>query len=401
MTPEGGHRPLPKEISMKTAIVGGGVGGLALAVGLVQRGVDVVVYEQAPQFGQVGADVNLTPNSTRALDGLHAELGARLRETGARPQRRLSRRWDTGEVTSDLPMGDTAEEQYGAPQLTVHRATLLDALRELLPEGVLQLGHRVERIEQSADAVRVHFGGDRPAVDVDVLVGADGIHSVVRDTLFGPQDAEYTGIVAYRAVVPNDRRAGVGNLDSFTKWWGPDTGRQLVTFPLNRGEDLFVFATVGQPEWVAESWTTTADAAEFRGQYADFHPEVGTILGACDQVMKSALRVRDPMPRWSEGRVTLLGDACHPMTPFMAQGAGQAIEDAVVLCRALTGDDLPVDERLLAYEDARRERTGRIQLTSRANDWLKSGDQADWLYGYDAWTVPLGGSTRRENGVAG
>ncbi|WP_145942503.1 FAD-dependent monooxygenase [Corynebacterium glyciniphilum] len=375
---------------MKTAIAGGGVGGLALALGLIQRGMDVAVYEQAPEFGQVGADVNLTPNSTRALDGLHAEVGATLRTTGARPRRRLSRRWDSGEVTSDLPMGDSAEERYGAPQLTVHRASLLDALRTLLPDDVLHLGHRLDHVENLDDCVRLHFSSGQPPVEADILVGADGIHSVVRDSLFGEQDAEYTGLVAYRTVVPGSRLPGVPNLDSFTKWWGPDSERQLVTFPLNRGQDLFVFATAGEEEWTAESWTTTANATEFREQYADFHPEVAEILGACDQVMKSALRVRDPMPRWSDNRVTLLGDACHPMTPFMAQGAGQAIEDAVVLCRALTeGGDMPVPACLRVYEEARHERTARIQLTSRANDWLKSGDEADWLYDYDAWHVPL------------
>lgn len=375
---------------MKVAISGGGVGGLSLALGLVQRGVEVAVYEQAREFGQVGADVNLTPNSTRALDGLHAEVGATLRETGARPSRRLSRRWDSGEVTSDLPMSDTAEQKYGAPQLTVHRASLLDSIRGLLPDDVLRLGHRLDHFENADGGVRLHFAGDVPSVDADVLIGADGIHSVVRDVLFGKQEAEYTGVVAYRAVVPNSRLDGVLNLDSFTKWWGPDPKRQLVTFPLNRGENLFVFATVGQDEWAEESWTTMADAAEFRGQYADFHPEVTAILGACDQVMKSALRVREPMPRWSHNRVSLLGDACHPMTPFMAQGAGQAIEDAVVLCRALTEPgERSVPDRLHTYEEVRRERTARIQLKSLANDWLKSGGGAEWVYEYDAWHVPL------------
>lgn len=287
-------------------------------------------------------------------------------------------------------MSDSAEAKYGAPQLTVHRASLLNALRELLPDGVLHLGHRLGRVENLDDRVRLHFSGDRPPVEADALVWADGIHSVVRDSLFGRQDAEYTGLVAYRAVVPSSELAGVPDLDSFTKWWGPDAGRQLVTFPLNRGDDLFVFATVAQDEWAEESWTTEANAEEFREQYADFHADVTTILAGCDQVMKSALRVREPMPRWSRDRVSLLGDACHPMTPFMAQGAGQAIEDAVVLCRALTDlDELPVEDRLRVYEDTRRERTGRIQLQSRANDWLKSGDSADWLYGYDAWQVAL------------
>ncbi len=375
---------------MKVAIAGGGVGGLTLALALVQRDVDVSVYEQAAEFGQVGADVNLTPNSTRALDGLSSQVGEKLREIGAKPKRRLSRRWDSGEITSDLPMSDAAEQKYGAPQLTVHRAGLLDSLRSLLPESVLRLGHRLDRFENLDDHVRLHFSSGHHAIGADVLIGADGIHSVVRDGLFGEQDAEYTGVVAYRAVIPTSQLEGVSNLDSFTKWWGPDPGRQLVTFPLNSGNDLFVFATVAESEWAAESWTTSAEASEFREQYADFHSDVRSILGACGKVMKSALRVREPMPTWSKNRVSLLGDACHPMTPFMAQGAGQAIEDAVVLCRALTEHrELAIPERLISYEDARRKRTARIQMKSRANDWLRCGDEADWLYLYDAWNVQL------------
>lgn len=176
------------------------------------------------------------------------------------------------------------------------------------------------------------------------------------------------------------------NLDAFTKWWGPNPETQIVTFPLNRGQDTFIFATIGQAEWAEESWTLQAEAEEFRDHYRNFHPDARRLVDACSEVMKSALCVREPMPHWGKGAVTLLGDACHPMTPFMAQGAGQAIEDAVVLVRALTEhDELSVPERLRCYEDARRDRTARIQRGSRANDWLKDGDDGDWLYGHDVW----------------
>lgn len=369
-------------------IVGAGIGGLSLAVALTRAGADVAVFEQARAFGQVGADVNLTPNSTRALAGLG--VVEEVSRSAARPTRRLSRQWDTGEVTSDLPMGDDAEEKYGAPQLTVHRAALMRALLNALPEGTVRLNHRLEGISDDGSAVTARFSSAERE-RVDVLVGADGIHSQVRTLLFGPQEAEYTGLVAYRAVVPVARLGAVPNLDAFTKWWGPDPATQIVTFPLNRGDDMFVFATVEQPEWDRESWTQHANADEFRGHYESFHDDARRLIDACGEVMKSALCVREPMPEWGRGRVTLLGDACHAMTPFMAQGAGQAIEDAVVLARALTEAPgaIALQDRMRVYEQARRERTARVQLSSRGNEWLKAGGNADWLYGYDAWTAHL------------
>jgi salicylate hydroxylase len=163
-----------------------------------------------------------------------------------------------------------------------------------------------------------------------------------------------------------------------------------VTFPLNRGRETFVFSTTPQKDWLHESWTMPGDVGELRRAYTNFHPEARALLDACTEVMKSALYVRDPLPRWSSGCITLLGDACHPMTPFMAQGAAMAIEDAVVLGRAMTDVGAGgVKEALARYEDARRDRTARVQLGSRGNEWLKEGGNADWVYAYDAWSAPL------------
>jgi salicylate hydroxylase len=213
---------------------------------------------------------------------------------------------------------------------------------------------------------------------------------MVRTSLFGPEHPTYTGLVAYHAVVPRSRLAGVPNLDAFTKWWGPSPDSQIVTFPLLRGEEIFIFATIGQPDWNEESWTMPGDVRDIQKAYAGFHPEGRALVDACEEAMKSALRVRDPLKAWSTGRMTLLGDACHPMTSFMAQGACMAIEDAVVLARALDGVQAGgVQAALKRYEDTRRERTARVQIGSRGNEWLREGGNADWLYGYDAWTVPL------------
>lgn len=376
-------------------INGAGIGGLAAAIALLRAGFQVRVYEQATQFARVGADINLTPNAVRALDGLG--VGDALRASAARPSHRISRTWDTGEETSRLEMAQAAQEKYGAPQLTMHRADLLQALEQAVPADCIALGRKLTGFTAPAtgDAGRIALTfADGSTDEVDVLIGADGIHSVVRTGLFGPESPDFTGVVAYRAVVPAEKLEGVPNLGAFTKWWGPNPSSQIVTFPLNLGRDIFVFATTPQDSWTLESWTAPGDVHELRAQYADYHPEARALLDACDSVLKSALYVREPLPQWSRDRVSLLGDASHPMMPFMAQGAGMAIEDAVVLSRHLADVGPAADSAALAgalqrYEAARRERTARIQIGSRGNQWLKEGGNADWVYEYDAWQVPL------------
>lgn len=368
-------------------ICGGGIGGLAAAIALHKLGQRVVVFEQAPQFTRVGADINLTPNAVRALDGLG--IGEALRATAARPAFRISRDGYTGEETSRLAMSGAAEEKYGAPQLTMHRADLLTALEQAVPPECIQLGKKATRISQDGSKVQLEFA-DGTTASVDVLIGADGIHSVVRTAMLGPEQPQFTGVVAYRAVVPVERLEGCVDLDCFTKWWGNQPEVQVVSFPLNQGKDIFIFATTPQPEWTLESWTAPGDVAELQDIYADFHADARARLNACTEVLKSALYVRDPLPRWHDGRLVLLGDAAHPMMPFMAQGAGQAIEDAIVLARSLADTRFgSIEQALTAYQDARLDRTSRIQIASRGNTWLKEGGNADWVYEYDAWKAPL------------
>ncbi|NDZ16559.1 salicylate hydroxylase [Variovorax sp. WS11] len=376
------------ETSQSTiGIVGAGIGGLAAAIALRRAGHEVVVFEQAKQFARVGADINLTPNAVRALDGLGAGEAARV--TAARPSHRISRSYDTGEETSRLEMAETAEQKYGAPQLTIHRADLLAALAEMFPADRVALGKRASAIAADAEGVSLAFE-DGSSARVGALVGADGIHSAVRRAMFGAESPRFTGIVAYRAVVPAERVASLPNLGAFTKWWGPNPQSQIVTFPLNRGKDIFIFATTPQDSWQLESWTAPGSVDELREQYVAYHPEARALLEACDTVLKTALYERDPMPAWAAGRMALLGDAAHPMLPFMAQGAGMAIEDAVVLARHLEGVAMrDIAGALQRYERARIERTSQIQLGSRGNNWLREGGNADWVYGYDAWAVPL------------
>lgn len=374
--------------ALKIGIAGAGIGGLCAAIALHRQGHEVTVLEQADGFLRVGADINLTPNAVKALDGLG--VGAEIRVTAARPTHRISRQWDSGEETSRLAMSSTAEEKYGAPQLTLHRPDLLAALAAHFPVQNVQFKKKAAGIQALDGQVQLNCT-DGTQSRFDVLVGADGIHSAVRKALWGEESPRFTGIVAFRAVVPVEKVQHVPNIQAFTKWWGPVSTSQIVTFPLNQGKDIFIFATIAQESWHLESWTTQGSVQEFKHLFADFHEDATALLNACDEVLKTALYERDPMAQWGTGRCTLLGDACHPMLPFMAQGAGMAIEDAIVLGRALEGvgaqDD--VAAALRRYEDTRKQRTAEVQLGSRGNNWLKDGGNGDWVYGYDAWTVPL------------
>ena len=371
-------------------IVGAGVGGLTAAIALQRQGHRISVYEQAGRFGRVGADINLTPNAVRALDGLGQGVGEAVRRSGARPTFRISRDWDTSAETSRLGMGDHAEQQYGAPQITIHRADVLAALTGAFPAEQIRFGKRLTALSTGPQGVTLSFE-DGSSRTHDVVIGADGIHSRVRAALFGAESPRFTGVVSFRAVVPTERVQDVPEIGAFTKWWGPNPQSQIVTFPLNQGRETFVFATTGQDSWHEESWTSEGDVNELRSFYKDFHPDARKLLDACDSVLKSALYEREPLAQWSSGNVTLLGDACHPMLPFMAQGACQAIEDAVVLARCLAAGTTPAQAAgaLQTYARARQERTAKIQIGSRGNQWMKTQGNADWVYGYDAWTVPL------------
>lgn len=372
---------------LKIGICGGGIGGFSAAIALRKSGHDVQVFERAPAFNRVGADINLTPNAVFALDRLG--VGDYLRETAARPTFRISRDGETGEETSRLPMSAAAEEKYGAPQLTIHRADLLNALQGQLPEDNVHPGMSAKSVELTDVGATILFD-DGSRRNFDVVIGADGIHSAVRTALWGQDEPEFSGIVSYRGVFPRAKAPETPDTDAFTKWWGEVPSKQIVTFPLTRGEEIFVFATTPQQGWTEEGWTLPGDVEELRAEYSNFHPDARALLDACDEVTKSALHVREPMEKWSRGHATILGDAAHPMVPFMAQGACMAIEDAVVLSRALDGVELEgVEDALVRFETARKPRTAQVQENSLANDWLKKGGNADWVYGYDAWAIGL------------
>ncbi len=368
------------------AIVGAGLGGLTAAATLRLAGLDVRVYEQATRFARIGAGIQMMPNSMKVLRRLGIE--ERVRQTSFEPYSHLNRRWDTGEVMRELPM---PESLFGAPYLCMHRGDLHEALTSIVPEEAVEGGKKLVGLDERDGGVVLTFA-DGTSARAEAVVGADGVHSVVRDIIIGPDAPIHKGRIAYRAVFPSALMGTVDVGRSRTKWWGVDRHIVIYYTRPDRSEVYFVTSVPEPAEWLTrESWSATGDVRDLRQAYEGFHPDVRAVLDACPDCHKWAILERDPLPRWSAGRVVLLGDACHPMTPYMAQGAATAIEDAAVLARCLTEVDADGFETAFSrYEAHRKPRTTRIQAISSANTWMQGGaEDPSWLYGYDAWNVPL------------
>lgn len=369
----------------KIAIVGAGLGGLAAAAALRQAGIGVEVFEQAPAIAPVGAGIQLTPNACAAIRGL--SILDRVRQQSYAPTVGYNREWDTGTVTNKLPMGREIEDAYGAPDLALHRAVLHRALLGCVPDDLIHLGKRLVGVDHAGDMFRLRFADGAEAWS-DAVIGADGIHSVVRETLFGVERPTFNGRVAYRTTFSTSRLPEI-EVDGRVKWWGPD--RHVVSYLLTPREDeIYYIAVTNEPDFQLESWSAMGDLDELLAAFEGFHPRIRHVLAAAQQVRKWALVDRDPMPSWGEDRIVLLGDACHPMPPYIAQGAAAAIEDAVVLSRCLSGvDPNGIAEAFRRYERKRRPRTDRMQVTARENTWMRYETDAAWVYDYDAWTTPL------------
>jgi salicylate hydroxylase/6-hydroxynicotinate 3-monooxygenase len=365
------------------AIVGAGIGGLALAGLLCRQGAHVRLYEQAKRFERIGAGIQMSPNAVHVLDALG--LQPRLRELAFQPPSWRNRKWDTGEQLFDLTFGAQAEELYGAPYLLMHRGDLHAALFSAVPADLIAFDKRLVGLDCNGAGVTLRFA-DGTTATADGVIGADGVHSRVREVLLGPERPRFTGRVAHRTVFPASGLRGIV-VDTCTKWWGPD--RHIVIYPVNpRRDEIYFVTSVPDPAWDVESWSARGDMAEVHEALAGFHPDVQRVLDACHEVNKWALFERDPLARWCNGPIVLLGDACHPMMPYMAQGATMALEDAAVLTRCLVEiDDLA--EAFRRYQATRFERTARVQLTSRQNTWGKQKMDPGWVYGYDAWRTPI------------
>jgi salicylate hydroxylase/6-hydroxynicotinate 3-monooxygenase len=375
-----------KEKKLSLAIVGAGMGGLAAASTLRQAGFNTQVYEQATHFERIGAGIQLMPNAMKVLRRIGVE--DKVRATSFRPYSHLNRVWDTGQVMRELPM---PEDMFGAPYLCLHRGDLHAALLSVLPAEIIHLGKKLTGLDPKPGGVIMTFS-DGTRAEADAVIGADGVHSLVREFVAGPDAPIHKGRIAYRAVYPSSLLKGRDIGPSRTKWWGIDRHIVIYYTTAAKSEIYFVTSVPEPAEWLTrESWSAKGDVNELRAAYQGFHEDVRAVLDACPDCHKWAILEREPLARWSRGRVTLLGDACHPMTPYMAQGAATALEDAAVLARCLEeteGED--IDGAFRCYEASRKARTAKIQAISSANTWMRGGDDdTSWLYGYDAWNVPL------------
>ncbi len=398
---------------MRVVIVGAGIGGLTAAALLHRRGHDVQLIEKASGFGEVGAGLQLSPNGALVL----AELGLaeRLAEIGTTPTRIAVRRWADDSLLLSGTLGHAAVERFGHPYYNVYRPDLIDILAEAASEVPVRFRTAVDDVRHAPDGSVLVQLGDGEELSADVVIGADGIHSVVRRSLFGPQKTRFSGWIAYRALVP--RSAVPDQPVEATNRVGP--GSHVVSYFVGREQRyLNLVCIVPETEWDVESWNEPGDLAVLRAHFAEWSPELNAILDhVTEPIFRWALHDREPLEQWTVGSISLLGDACHPMVPFMAQGACQAIEDAAVLARCLdsadTGDRSSITRALSSYEATRKPRTSELQHRSFDNATtfhfadgpeqqqrdeffhaLTAGgvngiDAFAWIYGYDALTTPL------------
>lgn len=379
-------------------MVGAGIAGLTLAAALSRCNVDCAVFEQTALLSEVGAGIQVAPNAARLLHRLSLER--RLRRHAVRPDALEMRRWEDGTLLRRTSLGAECAEAFGAPYYTVHRADLHRELLELLPGGVLHLGLRVDAIEDNGDTALLRFS-DGSSVTADVVVGADGIHSQVRQVIAADRP-RFSGQSIYRALIPMSRGPSLFEEPKVVLWLGP--GRHCVSYPVSAGTQLNLAATVPAGDWDVESWSALGRVSDLAAHYRDWTDDVVTLTSAPDSVSRWALHDRDTINRWALGRIAVVGDAAHPMLPFFAQGANQAIEDAMVLAGCLRDTSREaVPNALRRYESIRMPRTAHVHEVSRQNTtMLHLPDGADqrardealtasaalrsqaWLYGYDA-----------------
>jgi salicylate hydroxylase len=377
----------------RVAVIGAGIGGLAAACALRQRGFDIEVYERAPELGEVGAGLQLGPNAVKVLRALGLEDA--LRSLAFEPVNIVSVAWDDGHLRFREPLKAIAEVKFGAPYLTVHRADLHRLLTELLPQDCMRLAAQCIGAETRDDIALATFADGRQ-IEADVMVGADGINSAVRESLFGVQPARYTQQMAWRCMVPIEcvptrigpqRSVAIGR-DEYVGWIGPEG--HVICYPIRSGELYNIFAGHVSEDWVDESWVVPSSVDELLDGYRGWHAALLEMLGQVKDCFKWGIRDRDPLLRWTHGRITLLGDAAHPMMPTLAQGAAIALEDAFALARNLRrfADD-PV-RGLAAYQAERLPRARAVQLQARQqflNNRMMPAPpplSRDWIFAHDA-----------------
>jgi len=343
----------------RVAIVGGGIGGLFAANALIAQGITVSVYEQAPAIGEIGAGVFLTPNSVRHLHRIG--LQGAVEKWGARVGGNSHYFRHDGAPIAPVQVADASgwNATFG-----MHRADLVDMLAAALPAGTVLTGHRCSGFEQDGDTARVTFANGATA-EADIVIAADGIHSELRPHVFPPSQPVFHGSVAYRGLVPHERLPHWPT-DRWQMWLG--TGRHFLVFPLRAGKLINYVGFVPTDEQMKESWSAPGDPDTLRKEFAGWDPRIQEVLGEVQQTFRWSLYDREPLPGWTKGRLSLLGDAAHPMLPHLGQGANQSIEDGMALAIILgRADRATAPQALLAYERLRRERVAEVQRGARAS----------------------------------
>jgi 6-hydroxynicotinate 3-monooxygenase len=375
---------------LRIAIIGGGLGGLTAGLLLEKAGYNYTIYEQAPQLARIGAGINLYANTTRIFGNIG--LLDKFLEIGLRCESWLNREWDSGRVYFAWPEQEW-EQQFGAPHLLIHRGDLQEIMCNAVAPHRIQFGRCVTGLDARAGMIRITFN-DGTTTDADIVVGADGVNSVVRETLLGPELPTYSGFVAYRSIIPRKLLGGYNLASDGCKFWCDDRhwaqeDRHFIIYYLTRARDEVYFVT-GSPD---PNWEgllpVEVEMAEVKKHYEGFHEAVQRLIDACPRTAKWPLLERKPLPLWSRGRIVLLGDACHPMKPHMGQGAGMAIEDAVILVRCIEAAEGDYAGAFDMYMANRIDRTTRVQDVSHQNIWLRYPSDPTWCYDYDAMRVPL------------
>ncbi|MNQ34319.1 6-hydroxynicotinate 3-monooxygenase precursor [compost metagenome] len=405
--------------SPRIAIVGAGLGGAATAALLLKEGLNVRVYEQAPGFSRLGAGIHVGPNVMKILRRIGIEDA--LNAQGSHPDFWYSRHWETGDILAQIPLGDYAVKEYGASYLTVHRGDFHALLVDALPKSVVAYDKSLTRVEDRGDVVIMHFAdgtseeadivigadksltrvedrgdvvvmhfADGTSEEADIVIGADGVNSRIREELLGPELPKYAGYLAHRAVFPTPQtKPGMLPFDSCVKWWSDDR-HMMVYFVTSKADELYYVTGVPVEHWDLNDRWLPSSKDEMREAFSGWHPTVQALIDATVEVTKWSLLERDPLPLWSRGRLVLLGDACHPMKPHMAQGAAMAIEDGAMLARCFK--EVGVNNHELAfalYEANRAERASKVQRISHDNTWLRTNEDPSWCFGYDVFNEPL------------
>ncbi len=373
---------------VRVAVVGAGLGGLTVAAYLQRENFAVSLYEQTDSFERIGAGIILGANAVAPLARLGLLPG--LIAAGIRPDAFVSRTWDTGETTFELVLDAATEARFGGPLLNIHRADLHAVLQTALRPGSIVFGHRLAGLEETSQAIRLRFDNGATA-EADIVIGADGIWSRVREVLLGAEPPRFTGRVAQRAIFPANRIAGPRIRDC-TKWWGTDR-HILAYFMTNRRDEVYLMASVPAVSWESEQTSLPCDRDQFIAAFTHFHADLRRAVEAALDVTVWPIFDRERNDLWSDPPIVLLGDACHPVRPYMAAGGSMAIEDATILARCLVayGDPSVAVRR---YQAMRIPRVAEVQRISIENSWMHGPTETDWFFSYDATTAALDGPAR-------